>query len=73
VSTVEYTWRDSELRSKPIRAVNAVGDRLGLHLPSMSPPAVTAAAIKLAGSDDFGSDSYRYLVRPALPATMPSG
>lgn len=62
MSTLEYTWRDSELRSKPIRAINQIGDRLGrlgLHLPAMTPSAVTAAAIKLAGSDDFGSDSYQ--------------
>ena len=26
---VDYTWRDSELRSAPLRALNRVGDGLG--------------------------------------------
>ena len=62
MSTVEYTWRDSELRSPPLRALNWTGAQLarfGPELPSLSPSSVTTAAIKLAGSDDFGSDSYR--------------
>src|SRR5271163_1572081 len=62
MSTVEYTWRDSELRSPPLRALNWTGARLarfGPELPSLSPSSVIAAAVKQAGSDDFGSDSYR--------------
>ena len=62
MSTVEYTWRDSELRSRPIRALNWAGAqvaRFGPELPSLSPSSVIAAAAKQAGSDDFGSDSYR--------------
>ena len=62
MSTVEYTWRDSELRSPPLRALNWTGAQLarfGPELPSLRPSSVTAAAVKLAGSDDFGSDSYR--------------
>ena len=62
MSTVEYTWRDSELRSRPLRALNWTGAqvaRFGPELPPFSPSSVTAAAAKQAGSDDFGSDSYR--------------
>jgi Sulfotransferase family len=58
----EYTWRDSELRSPPLRAVNAVGAglrRLGLDRPALTPDSVAAAAVKQAGSDDFGTASYR--------------
>jgi hypothetical protein len=62
VSALEYTWRDSELRSRPLRALNWTGAkvaRFGPELPSLAPSSVTAAAVKMAGSDDFGSDSYR--------------
>ena len=62
MSTVDYSWRDSELRSRPLRALNWTGAkvaRFGRELPSLSPASVTAAAAKLAGSSDFGSDSYR--------------
>jgi hypothetical protein len=58
----EYTWRDSELRSRPLLALNWVGGRLrlvGLDVPSLRPASITKAARKLAGSDDFGSDSFR--------------
>ena len=57
-----YTWRDSELTAPPLRVLNAVGAGLARHgfeRPSLSADAVEAAAAKLAGSDDFGSDSYR--------------
>jgi hypothetical protein len=62
VSTVEYTWRDSELRSRPLRALNWTGAtvaRFGPSLPSLTPASITAAAAKRAGSEDFGSDSYQ--------------
>jgi hypothetical protein len=61
-STKEYTWRDAELRSKPLLAVNAVGSklrRIGVDKPSLDPDAIVAAAVKQAGCSDFGSDSYR--------------
>ena len=61
MTTVEYTFRDSELRSRPIRAVNQLGaqlHRVGVDLPSLTPASVVAAATKAAGSDDLGSDSY---------------
>jgi len=60
--TVEFTWRDSELTSPPLRALNAVGStirRLGREVPSLDPAAVVRAATKKAGSKDLGSDSYR--------------
>jgi hypothetical protein len=62
MSAVEYTWRDSELHSRPLLALNWAGGRLGRlgrDLPSLAPSSVTAAAAKTAGSGDFGSDSYR--------------
>ena len=60
--TVEFTWRDSELTSPPLRALNAVGStirRLGRDVPSLDPAAVVRTATKKAGSSDLGSDSYR--------------
>lgn len=57
-----YTFRDAELRSPVLKAVNAVGEQLrrrGVDKPSLDPDAVVAAAVKDAGSDDLGSDSYR--------------
>ncbi len=62
MSDAEYTWRDAELRSRPLRAFNWAGrhlDRLGIELPSLNPSSVMKAATKSAGSDDFGSDSFR--------------
>lgn len=56
-----YTFRDAELRSRPLRAVNAVGARLrraGIDRPSLSVDAVVSAATKQAGSEELGSDSY---------------
>jgi len=59
---VEYTWRDSELTSPTLRALNAVGNavkRLGREVPSLAPEGVVRAAVNQAGSGDLGSDSYR--------------
>ena len=61
-TTVDYTWRDSELTSPPLKALNAVGHalkRLGKEVPSLAPAAVVNAAAKQAGSSDLGSDSYQ--------------
>ena len=61
MTTVEYTWRDSALRSPPLRAFNAIGaglSRLGLDRPTLTCESVIESAIEAAGSDDFGSDSY---------------
>ncbi|HVC66279.1 MAG TPA: sulfotransferase [Acidimicrobiales bacterium] len=61
VGPTTYTWRDSELTAPPLRALNAVGARLARHgvaRPSLTPAAVVDAAVKAAGSEDFGSDSH---------------
>ncbi len=71
MSTIEYTWRDAELTSRPLRALNGVGGRLakfGVTFPSMTPEAVKAAAIKTAGSEDFGGDSFEEPLRVFLDA-----
>src|SRR5690349_16732103 len=71
-STREYTWRDAELTSKPLRALNTVGgglSRFGVNLPAVpTPESVKAAAIKAAGSDDFGGDSFEEPLRVFLDA-----
>ncbi|HLN16697.1 MAG TPA: sulfotransferase [Acidimicrobiales bacterium] len=62
MSAVEYTWRDAELRSRPLLALNRVGAglaRVGLDVPALTPSSILRSAVKMAGSDDFGSDSYR--------------
>lgn len=62
MSDVEFTWRDAELHSRPLLALNWVGGQLGragLERPSLHPSSVIKAACKAAGSDDFGSDSFR--------------
>jgi hypothetical protein len=62
LSEVTFTWRDSELKARPLRALNAVGarlSRLGVVLPSLTPSSVVKSAVKAAGSSDLGSDSYR--------------
>ena len=62
MSAPEYTWRDSELHSRPLLVLNWAGAglaRFGRERPSLTPSAITTAAAKAAGSDDFGSDSYR--------------
>jgi hypothetical protein len=62
LTELTYTWRDSELHQLPLRALNGVGSglsRLGVVFPSLTPSSVVAAAVKSAGSDDLGSDSYR--------------
>ncbi len=61
-TTTDYTWRDSELSSPVLKALNAVGGtikRLGREVPSLDPGAVVRAATKKAGSPDLGSDSYQ--------------
>ncbi len=61
MTTLEYTWRDSELRSIRLRAFNAIGaglNRLGIDRPALICESVIASAVRAAGSDDFGSDSY---------------
>ncbi len=46
----------------PLRTLNGVGarfERLGFTFPSLKAKSVISAAVKAAGSDDFGSDSFR--------------
>jgi hypothetical protein len=59
--TRSYTWRDGELKSPVLRALNVGGRLLAAvgRRPSLDPDDLVAAAIKQAGSDDLGSDSYR--------------
>ena len=60
--TTDFTFRDSELRSRPLRIVNRIGATLrtvGLDRPALTPDAILAKARKKAGADDLGSDSYR--------------
>ena len=62
MNDIAYTWRDSELKAKPLRALNSVGaqlSRIGVTLPALTPSSIEAAAVKKAGSDDLGGDSYR--------------
>ncbi len=61
MTDVSYTWRDSELQSKPLRALNRVGaqlSRFGVEFPSLTPTSIVESAIKVAGSKDLGTDSY---------------
>ncbi len=60
--TREFTFRDSELQSRPLKVVNRIGAalrRVGIERPALSSDAVVAKARKKAGADDLGSDSYR--------------
>ena len=57
----EYTWRDGGLHSPLLRSVNAIGrlaSGVGLR-PSLEPESIVSAAVKQAGSDDFGGESFR--------------
>lgn len=58
----EVTFRDAELRSPLLRALNAGGGllaRAGARLPSLEPDAIVAAARARVGSDELGGDSFR--------------
>jgi hypothetical protein len=58
----DRTWRESELTAPPLRALNAVGDRLARHgwvRPALTVDTVVSGAAKAAGSDDFGTDTFR--------------
>jgi hypothetical protein len=60
MSPREYHFRDAELRSFPLKALNRVGRALGsvgLKRPSLTPESILAAAHKQAGCDDLGGDS----------------
>lgn len=57
-----YSFRDAELASRLLRALNRIGsvlERAGLELPSLTSEAVVRAARKRAGCDDLGGESFR--------------
>ncbi len=59
--TKAYTFRDGRVTSPVLKTLNAVGrvaESLGLK-PSLEPDSLVEAAVKAAGSSDFGGDSYR--------------
>ena len=59
--TKAYTFRDGRITSPALKTLNGVGrvaESLGLK-PSLEPDALVEAAVKAAGSSDFGGDSYR--------------
>lgn len=59
--TKEYTFRDGRVTAPVLRAMNGAGhvlEAFGVK-PSLEPEALVEAAIKEAGSSDFGGDSYR--------------
>jgi len=56
-----YGFRDAELRSPVLRALNWAGARLaalGLTVPSLASEAIVRAAQKRAGCRDMGGDSF---------------
>ncbi len=60
--TAEYTFRDAEVRSPLLRALNVGGAmlaRLGARVPSLEPDAIVAAARARVGCEDLGGESYR--------------
>lgn len=62
MSAADVTFRDAELRSPALRALNAAARllaRAGARLPSLAPDAIVAAARARVGSDDLGGASYR--------------
>jgi hypothetical protein len=57
-----YTFRDAELRSRPLRLLNAAGAllrRAGANPPSLTAASIEAAARDRAKTQDLGGDSYR--------------
>ncbi|TFG92967.1 MAG: sulfotransferase [Myxococcales bacterium] len=60
--TTEYSFRDAELRSRLLRALNLGGGllaRLGARLPSLEPQAMVEAAQRRIGCENLGGDSFR--------------
>ncbi len=70
---VGYTFRDAELASLPLRALNwagAAAARLSVESPSLTPKSVISAACKSAGSSDLGGESYREPLERYLEAVQ---
>ena len=60
--TPTYTFRDSGVKPLALRALNFAGQfasRSGDARPTIDAERIRAAASKQAGTDDFGSDSFR--------------
>jgi len=57
--TRTYTFRDSEVRALPLRALNWAGARFARTRPVLDADRICAAARSAAGRDDLGGDSYR--------------
>jgi hypothetical protein len=58
----EYSFRDAELRSLPLRAANWAGrglEALGLEVPSLDADSIVRAAQRRAQESDCGGDSFR--------------
>lgn len=69
----DYGFRDAELNSLPLRALNwagAAAARLRVEPPSLTPESVVSAARKRAGSGDFGGESYREPLQRYLSAVQ---
>ena len=57
-----YSFRDAELRSRPLKLLNRVGAwvaKTGWSPPSLEPASIEAAARDRAKTQDLGGDSYR--------------
>lgn len=57
-----YTFRDAEIRSLPIRALNSVGRPLanmGFEIPRLTTESIIKGAQRRAGQSDLGGDSFR--------------
>ena len=53
----DVTFRDAGLHSRPLRAINRLGQVLrsaGVELPALTPKALTDAAVRKTGLEDFG-------------------
>jgi hypothetical protein len=61
-TTPAYSFRDAELESPALVALNWIGARLaavGLEVPTLTSEGIVRAAQKRAGSGDLGGDSFR--------------
>jgi len=62
MTTAEYGFRDADLNSALLRALNRAGSglaRAGLELPSLTSEAIVRAARKRAGGWNLGGESFR--------------
>ncbi len=62
MNSKSYSFRDANLKSKPLKLLNGVGKalaRAGIVLPSLKSEVIEQQAMERAGLDDWGSDSFR--------------